>query len=71
MHETKIAGICMHLIYGSSSRYVCSANEGIFGMLTVISISRLPTLEMYWSIYSITQTLLFNNLQNNANFALQ
>ena len=34
---------------------VCSENEVKFGML---SISRLPTLEMHWSV-------------NNANFALQ
>ena len=37
---------------------VCSENEGNFGMLTVMSITRLPTLEMHWSV-------------NNANFALQ
>ena len=37
---------------------VCSENEGIFGMLTVMSISRLLTLEMHWSV-------------NNANFAVQ
>ena len=37
---------------------VCSENEVIFGMLTVMSISRLPTLEVHWSV-------------NKANFALQ
>ena len=51
MHETKIDGIGMHLIYGSSI-------EVIFGMLTVMRISRLPTIEMIWSV-------------NNADFALQ
>ena len=39
------------LVYGSST-YVRKC-----GMLTVMSISRLPTLEMHWSV-------------NNANFAL-
>ena len=28
---------------------VCSENKVIFGMLTVMSISRLPTFEMHWS----------------------
>ena len=51
MHETKIAGIGMYLI-------VCSENEVIFGVLTIMSISRLPTLEMHWSV-------------NKAYFALQ
>ena len=38
---------------------VCSENEVNFGVLNCfMSISRLPTLEMHWSV-------------NNANFALQ
>ena len=41
----------MHLIYGSSMFRKC-------GILAVMSISRLPTLEMHLSV-------------NNANFALQ
>ena len=47
LYETKIAGIGMHPIYGS---VVCSENEVIFGMLTFMSISWLPTLEMHWSV---------------------
>ena len=37
---------------------VCLENEVIFGMLIIMSISRLPTLEMHWSV-------------NKVNFALQ